>query len=132
MIARASMLAIVADHDPPDEALAAFVAVMDQWEEIGNEALQWWTLLSAVVLLERLGAAGDAAVLGGAVLAATERRPAFAPDTARLEGALGRIRARLGEEDAATASAAGATLHVAGAVTRTRGGRRCPGTRRAR
>jgi predicted ATPase/DNA-binding SARP family transcriptional activator len=120
MLARAALMVIVASHDPRDSALAAFEDVLDQCEQIGSEALLWWTLLSAVVLLERFDGAEDAAVLAGAVLAAHERRPTFAPDTERLEAALARLRSSIGVEAVAAGLAEGASFTVGAAVSHAR------------
>lgn len=120
MISRASLLGIVAEHDPHDRAIAAFEDTIEQWEQIGNEALQWWTLLGVVVLLERFGAAQDAAVLAGAVIAARERRPVFGPDTERLEAALTRIRDRLGTDATQAGLATGASFTLSTALAHAR------------
>ena len=40
---------------------------MDEWDELGNVAAQWWVLLQVSLLLTRLGLDRPAALLAGAV-----------------------------------------------------------------
>jgi len=80
------------------EAAQRFRTLVTDWDDLGNEAAQWWTAGAIVQLLARTEAFWDAAVLAGAVLAAQDRRPTFGPEMAQLEVALARVKDALGSE----------------------------------
>jgi predicted ATPase/DNA-binding SARP family transcriptional activator len=110
MIARSSSLALAARHGPPAAALEQFGLVMEQWEQLRNELAERWLLRFLVVLLHRVGASRDAAVLAGALLAIPDLHADFGPYEAPVETTVGHIRARLGEGPTDEALAAGAEL----------------------
>jgi predicted ATPase/DNA-binding SARP family transcriptional activator len=116
MLARSSVVGLMADGGPPARALEEFGRVMDQWEDLGNDASQWWVLLNLVVLLARIGSARDAALIAGAVVANRDRRPALLRDDRRLEGALRLAGQTLGDIATDAALAEGAGLSFAAAV----------------
>jgi hypothetical protein len=101
-------------------AQAQFQQVLDQWERLGNEAAHWWMLLQLVMLLARIDADADAALLAGAVVAARDRYPTLTPDVQRLDAALARVRRRLGPGRTDAILAEGAALTRAATLTRAR------------
>jgi hypothetical protein len=119
-LARSSSIALLARSGDPQRALAQFQQVLDQWERLGNEAAHWWMLLQLVVLLARIDADADAALLAGAVVAAQDRYPTLTPDVQRLEAALARVRRRLGPSRTDAILADGAALTRPAALTRAR------------
>jgi predicted ATPase/DNA-binding SARP family transcriptional activator len=119
-LARSSSIALLARSDDPQRALAQFQQVLDQWERLGNEAAHWWMLLQLVMLLARIDADADAALLAGAVVAARDRYPTLTPDVQRLEAALARVRRRLGPGRTDAILAEGAALTRAATLTRAR------------
>jgi hypothetical protein len=94
----------------PESAAGALEEALDRWDRPGAEMLQWWLLGGVAVLLADAGADRDAAVLAGAVLAASDHRPSFAADLARLAEALAAVRNRLGAEAVEAAIAQGAAM----------------------
>jgi hypothetical protein len=119
-LARSSSIALLARSGDPQRALAHFQQVLDHWERLGNEAAQWWMLLQLAVLLARIDADADAALLAGAVVAARDRYPTLAADVQRLDAALARIRRRLGPSRTDAALADGAALTRAATLSRAR------------
>ena len=79
MMAETSRLALLAARGPTDDALRACEDVLERWEDLGNRAAQWWSLLQVVVLLHRVGNGHDAALLAGAERSARERMVRFSP-----------------------------------------------------
>lgn len=120
MLARSSSIALTVRDGPPVTALDELRRVLDEWEQLGNELSQWWVLLQLVVLLVRCGVDADAAVLAGAVLAARDRQPNFAQDTAQLTAALSTARSRLGPTTTDDLLAQGARLSRASAIAHAR------------
>ncbi|HEX2072808.1 MAG TPA: BTAD domain-containing putative transcriptional regulator [Geodermatophilus sp.] len=120
MLARSSAVALAADRGAPEAGLQELRHVMDQWEQLGNAAAHWWVLLNVVILLSRIGAPRDAAVLAGAIIAKQDEHPAFARDRKRLEDGLAGIRQTLGEEATEEALAEGAALPFPAAVAHAR------------
>jgi len=116
MLARSSSLTLLAGGVSDATALAEFVAVLDQWEDLGNELSQWWVLENLAVLLARIGDGRQAARLAGAVVANRHRYPAFVRNT-RLEDSIGDLRGRLGSAVVDAAVEDGAELTFAAAVT---------------
>ena len=94
--------------------------MVDQWEDLGNEAAQYWVLLNLVILLVRAGSDRDAALLAGAALANRDRHPAFTRDVKRFEETLTRIRDRLGPSATDDVLAEGAALSYGAAVAHAR------------
>ena len=126
-LARSSSVALAASHGPAGAALQEFERVMEQWEDLGNEAAQWWVLLNLMILLARVGSDRDAALLAGAVLATRDRHPAFTRDVMRFEETLARIRDRLGRSATEDAIAEGACLPYVAAVVHARSAIRTAG-----
>jgi tetratricopeptide (TPR) repeat protein len=120
MLARSSIVRLSARHADPRRAFAEFERVLEQWEDLGNQAAQWWALANLVVLLARTGRDADAALLGGAAIAARHQHFAVALDEAALQNALDQVRRRLGPAAADQALAAGEALHFAAAVEHAR------------
>jgi hypothetical protein len=127
-LARSSSVTLSAQHGAPAEALEQFRRVVDEWEDIGNEAAQWWTLGYLVVLLVRVGSAHDAALLAGAILGARERHPQFGRYETDVGLALADLRRRLGPA-AEALLAKGAALSYAGTVDCARAAIRAAQTR---
>ena len=98
LMARTGAVALLARTGDPAQALEAFSDVLEHWEELGNRASQWWTLWYLVVLLDRIAARRDAAVLAGAISAARDRHESFGSLGERITAALDGIAARLGVE----------------------------------
>ena len=127
-LARSSSVTVSAQHGAPAEALEQFRRVVDEWENIGNEAAQWWTLGYLVVLLVRVGSAHDAALLAGAILGARERHPRFGRYETDVGQALADLRRRLGPT-AEAMLAKGAALSYADTVDCARAAIRAAQTR---
>jgi predicted ATPase/DNA-binding SARP family transcriptional activator len=119
-LARTSTLRLAVRHGRADVALTDARRVVDQWEDLRNEAAQWSVLLIVAVLLVRVGATRAGAVLAGAVLAARDRQVSIARDGALLHDTLGRVRQQLGTTPTEHALAEGAGLPVAAAVAHAR------------
>ena len=119
-LARSYSVALAARHGPVGGALREFERVMEQWEDLGNEAAQWWVLLHLMVLLVRVGSDRDAALLAGAGLVARDRHPAFTLDEKQFEETLARIRDHLGKSAIDDALAEGAAMSYAAAVVHAR------------
>jgi hypothetical protein len=109
-LAHTSSVAVAADHGSPAVAFAEFGRVLEQWEDVRNEALQWWVLLNLAVLLVRVGSDRDAALLAGAVRAARDHQPTLPRDEARLDATLNLVRDRIGATATDAAMAEGAAL----------------------
>ncbi len=115
MLARSSSLTLLAGGVSDVTALEEFGAVLDQWEDLGNELSQWWVLENLAVLLARTGKGRQAAMLAGAVVANRHRFPAFVRND-KLEQAIGDLRERLGRAIIDAAVEEGAALSFAAAV----------------
>lgn len=113
-LARSSRVGLLARRGPVGHALEGFEQVMDQWEDIGNEALHWMVLLSLADFLARAGVDEPAAQLVGAVLATRDRHPMLPPQVRRIEETLATVQSRL--PGAADLVKAGGTLGYGGAV----------------
>lgn len=96
-IARVSLATLYARHDDPATALRYYQDVIPRWRRAGAWTAQWVTLRTLVDLLERCGAAEEAATLLGAVAGARSGAAPYGHD-ARLLGEVGdRLRDRLGD-----------------------------------
>ncbi|MCV2487758.1 winged helix-turn-helix domain-containing protein [Geodermatophilus sp. YIM 151500] len=120
MLARTSAVALTAREGTDAAAVRQFAQVLDAWEDLGNEFSQWWVLLHLAVLLARLGAERDAALLAGAVLANLERLPELGREMAALDEACAALRRGLGPAATDAGLAAGAGMPVAAAVAHAR------------
>jgi hypothetical protein len=120
-LAHTSSVAVAADHGSPVVAFAEFSRVLEQWEDVRNEALQWWVLLNLAVLLVRVGSDRDAALLAGAVRAARAHQPTLPRDEARLDATLDLVRDRLGVAATDAALTEGAALPFPAALAYARG-----------
>lgn len=120
MLARSSSIALSARDGPPTDALDEFGQVMEQWEDLGNEAAHWGALLHLVVLLVRVGSERDGALLAGAVRAARDRRPTLSRDERSLEDAVRAIRDRLGATATDETLREGAAMPLPAAVAHAR------------
>jgi hypothetical protein len=109
MLARSSAVTLLSG-DGSSAALEEFGRVLEQWEDLGNEASAWWLLLSLAVLMAHEGRHHDAALLAGSVLSNRDRNPAFVRDRFRLDDALAAVRQRLGEDATDARLAEGARL----------------------
>ncbi|HVE98481.1 MAG TPA: BTAD domain-containing putative transcriptional regulator [Mycobacteriales bacterium] len=110
MLARSFSVALAARDGAPAAALDQFGKILEQWDRLGNELAELWALRFLVVLLDRVDASWDAAVLAGALLAAQDRYPKFGPYGAPVESALAHVRDRLGPSATDGALAEGARL----------------------
>jgi hypothetical protein len=117
-LARSSVVGLVARQGPSTETFEELGRVLDEWEDLGNEALQWMVLLHLAVLLGTAGLDEPAARLAGAVLASKERHPMLPPQVRRLDEMLAVLRRRRPEVE--DDLAAGAALGLAGACARGR------------
>ncbi|MFP5283585.1 MAG: hypothetical protein ACLGIF_09060, partial [Actinomycetes bacterium] len=115
-LARSSSVALMAQHGDPAEAAAEFQRVMTQWEDLGNQAAQWWVLGTLVALLARTGRAEAAARLAGAVVTARHRYFQIPHIDAMLEQATAAARAELGPAAYDAAYTQGAKLSFPAAV----------------
>ncbi|MGH3932248.1 MAG: hypothetical protein ACRDTF_19985, partial [Pseudonocardiaceae bacterium] len=97
------------------DALAAFAAVIDHWRRRGDLVHQLTTLRNLAVLLQRVGAAAEAAELLGAVDTAT-LAPTFGAEAARLAVVRDWVFAVLGETAARRHQEAGAARDVGAAA----------------
>jgi hypothetical protein len=120
MLARSSAVTLLGGQESPAVALREVGRVLDQWQDLGNTASQWWVLLSLAVLLADVGDDRDAALLAGAVRSHHRHQPAFVRDRQRLERALAAVRRRLGEEATDAASAEGARMSLPEALAAAR------------
>jgi predicted ATPase/DNA-binding SARP family transcriptional activator len=110
-VARVSACSLQARVGDPVEAQAAFAAVVEYWRRRGSRLQQLTTLRNLVVLLERVGRSGEAALLLGAV-DAHSAAPAYGYEAARLDGLRRRMASALGTADAERRLAAGAQWTV--------------------
>jgi predicted ATPase/DNA-binding SARP family transcriptional activator len=110
MLARSFSVALAARDGAPVAALDQFGQILEQWDRLGNELAELWVLRFLVVLLDRVDAFWDAAVLAGALLAAQGRYPQFGPYSAPVESAMAHVRSRLGAGATEDALAEGARL----------------------
>jgi predicted ATPase/DNA-binding SARP family transcriptional activator len=91
-------------HGDPAEAARALVTVLDHWERVGDSTQQWLNLRYVARLLQRVGAADDAAALHACLVAAGKPSPLGPPDgngsrgdpRAAEAGAVAHARAALG------------------------------------
>jgi hypothetical protein len=109
MLARSSAVTLLSG-DGSSAALEEFGRVLEQWEDLGNEASAWWLLLSLAALMAHEGRHHDAALLAVSVLSNRDRNPAFVRDRFRLDDALAAVRQRLGEDATDARLAEGALL----------------------
>jgi tetratricopeptide (TPR) repeat protein len=109
-LARSAGVALAARLGSPQDALAEFERVMDDWDELGNVAAQWWVLLQVCLLLTRLGRDRPAALLAGAVLANETQTYMLLGDTDRLQASIATLTTRLGGRTAEDTLAEGAAL----------------------
>jgi predicted ATPase/DNA-binding SARP family transcriptional activator len=96
MLARSSAATVLGEDQPPAVAMAELGRLLDQWEDLGNEASAWWVLLYLAVVLTANGRDQEAALLAGAVLAHRDQQPAFVREQRRLDDAVATLRARMG------------------------------------
>jgi hypothetical protein len=97
-----------------DRALELFRDVIAHWRRLGDHTHQLTTLRNLVELLVRIRADDDAAVLYGAVTAASV--PSFGAEAQRLEAAWEQLERRLGREAARAAADRGRQLTAAETV----------------
>jgi hypothetical protein len=116
MLARSSAVTLLGTPDSSSIALGELGRVLDEWEDLGNTASQWWVLLSLAVELARRGQDRDAALLAGSVLAHREHQPGVVRDQRRLENAMSDVRARMGDDETEALLAEGARLPFGAAV----------------
>jgi tetratricopeptide (TPR) repeat protein len=109
-LARSAAVALTARSGSPQNALAEFERVMDQWDELGNVAAQWWVLLQVSLLLTRLGLDRPAALLMGAFRANENPTYMLLGDQDRLQAGIETVAARMGRQTAHATMAEGATL----------------------
>jgi hypothetical protein len=109
MLARSSAVTLLRGEGA-GAALEELGRVLDQWEDLGNEASAWWPLLSLAVLMAEEGRDHDAALLAGAVLAHRHRHLAFVRDRLRFDDAVAAVRQRLGNDAMDARLAEGARL----------------------
>ena len=110
MLAQGSSVAQAAHRGAPAAAVEQFRRILHQQEKVGNELIELWVLRNLVVLLDRLGAYRDAAVLAGTLMAARGRYPNFGPYQDPVPTAVDHIRERLGSTPANAALSEGNRL----------------------
>jgi tetratricopeptide (TPR) repeat protein len=120
MLAQGSSVAQAAHRGAPAAALEQFRRIPSHQEEVGNELIELWVLRFLVVLLDRVGAYRDAAVLAGMLLAARGRYPNFGPYQDPVPLAIGHIRERLGTELTEVALSEGKRLSQREAIAHAR------------
>jgi hypothetical protein len=120
MLARTFAAALAARGGEPAAALEQFDQILDRWDRLGNELAELWVLHFLVVLLDRVGAARDAAVLSGALLTAQDRYPRFGRYEAPVASIVAHVRDRLGARAAEAALAEGAGLDYPSTVAHAR------------
>jgi predicted ATPase/DNA-binding SARP family transcriptional activator len=119
-IARTASVSLAARSGPPARALARFAAVLDHWEQAGNDVLQWTLLRNLVVLLARIEDDVDAAVLVGATDANRPDKPDYGVEAERLAEATAAVRRRLGGGEFEAALAVGRAMSLPAAVAHAR------------
>jgi predicted ATPase/DNA-binding SARP family transcriptional activator len=97
-------------HGDPSEAIPMMLEAIRHWQRAGNWTQQWTTLRNVVELFVRLGADEPAAVLMGAIEAASTAAPVFGPDAERLTAARRTLSTRLGSQPLMALTARGATM----------------------
>ena len=83
-IATVGLAALLGRSGRPGTALPLFRTIIDRWHDMGVWQHQWTTLRNLVQLLVRVRRHEDAAVLLGAIAAATTAAPAFGTDAERM------------------------------------------------
>jgi predicted ATPase/DNA-binding SARP family transcriptional activator len=83
-IATVGLAALLGRSGRPGTALPLFRTIIDRWHDMGVWQHQWTTLRNLVHLLVRTRRHEDAAVLLGAIAAATTAAPAFGTDAERM------------------------------------------------
>jgi predicted ATPase/DNA-binding SARP family transcriptional activator len=119
-IARTASVSLAARSGPPALALLRFAAVLDHWEQTGNDVLQWTLLRNLVVLLARIEADVDAAVLVGATAANRPDKPDYGVEAERIAAATSAVRSRLGADAYERALAEGRAMTLPAAVAHAR------------
>ncbi|GAB3324648.1 BTAD domain-containing putative transcriptional regulator [Geodermatophilus aquaeductus] len=112
MLARSAGSIVLGEDQLPAVAMAELGRLLDQWQDLGNEATAWWVLLSLAVHLTGTGHDRDAALLAGAVLAHRDQQPALVREQRRLDEAMAQVQNRLGRATMDTALAEGARLSI--------------------
>jgi len=97
-------------HGDARAAVRLFLEVIPLWQRAGNWTQQWTTVRNVIELFVRLGVNRPAAVLIGAVEAATTAAPVYGADAERLGHARQTLTARLGTREFAAAIATGETM----------------------
>ncbi|WP_054813272.1 BTAD domain-containing putative transcriptional regulator [Nocardia arizonensis] len=91
-------------------ATRAYRPLVDHWRRVGMWAKQWVMLRSIALLFEGLDRPEDAALLEGAIRAASTGQRVAGADQAALDELAARLRAALGDERFETARRRGADL----------------------
>ncbi|HEX7187065.1 MAG TPA: hypothetical protein VF423_02480 [Actinomycetes bacterium] len=125
MMAETARLALLAARGPTDDALRACDDVLERWEDLGNRAAQWWSLLQVVVLLHRVGNGHDAALLAGAERSARERMETFPALDGQFDAHLREVVDGLARQHPAALDS-GAQLRLADALSLARESIRSP------
>jgi predicted ATPase len=120
MLAQGSSVAQAARRGAPAVALEQFRRILRQQQEVGNELIELWVLRYLVVLLDRLGAYHDAAVLAGTLIAARGRYPNFGPHQDPVPTAVDHIREGLGTAPTDVALSEGKRLSYPEAIVHAR------------
>jgi tetratricopeptide (TPR) repeat protein len=115
-LARTAAMGLTARHGSAASALDEINHLMEQWEDLRNEAGHWWVLLYLAELLVRIGQERDGAVLSGAVLSSRQRHWMLVPDESRLHENLRLVREALGDPATEEALAIGSRMPYAEAV----------------
>ena len=110
-VALVSLASLQARSGDTGRALELYRDVIAHWRRLGNYTHQLTTLRNLVALLVRIGADDHAAVLYGAVTAASV--PSFGAEAQRLADAWDELEQRLGPENARTAVQRGRHLTAA-------------------
>jgi hypothetical protein len=97
-------------HGDPGEAIPMMLEAIRHWQHAGNWTQQWTTLRNVVELLVRLRADRPAAVLTGAIRAATTAAPVFGPTAERMDQSARALASRLGAQAFAALTGQGAAM----------------------
>jgi len=115
-LARSSAVVLAGRHGTARDALTEFERVMDEWDELGNVAAQWWVLMNCSILFTRLGEDRPAALLSGAFLGTEGRTYMLLGDESRLQAAVDELSERLGPAVMQSCLAEGGELSIDDAV----------------
>ena len=98
-LARSCAVALAARRGSPQDALAEFELVMDEWDELGNVAAQWWVLLRSPCCSPVSACDRPAALLAGAFRANGTGPTCCSATTDRLQASIATLTDAAGRAD---------------------------------